>query len=94
MDVCELTLVTLVVLEGLHGQEAGTSGEELMGELSLVVRLVDLLVVVASLIWETRQQELQARQPWTSSPNPNILTEGWVGEFGSSFKKVSACSWI
>lgn len=47
-----LTLIALVVLEHLHGGEATGTGEELMAELGLVVRLVDLLVVVTSFIWD------------------------------------------
>lgn len=46
------TLPALLVLELLHGEKAGTTGEELMAELSLVLLLaVDLVVVVLSLAW-------------------------------------------
>jgi hypothetical protein len=45
------TLLALLVLEDLHGAEGGTTGEELVGELALMVGLVlvvDLVVVVLS----------------------------------------------
>lgn len=45
-----LTLFALAVLEGFEAGEGGTTGEELVGELGLVVRLVGLLVVVASFV--------------------------------------------
>ena len=46
------TLLTLLVLEDLHGSERGTAGKQLMAELALVVGLVlvvDLVVLVLSL---------------------------------------------
>lgn len=48
-DNSRLTLLALVVLEHLHGGEGSTTGEQLMAELGLVVRLVGLLVVVTGL---------------------------------------------
>jgi hypothetical protein len=41
-----LTLLSLPVLEHLHGHEGSTAGEQLVAELGLVVILVDLVVVV------------------------------------------------
>jgi hypothetical protein len=39
-----------VVLEDLHGSETSTAGKKLVGELSLVVRLIALLVAVTTFV--------------------------------------------
>lgn len=48
-----LTLLALMVLEGLEAGEGSSASEQLVGELCLVgaVRLVGLLVVIACLVW-------------------------------------------
>lgn len=47
-----LTLLALVVLEGLEASKGSASSQELVAELGLVVRLVGLTVVVTSLVCE------------------------------------------
>jgi hypothetical protein len=49
-SVNTLTLLALVVLEDLHGSETSATRKELVGELSLVVRLIALLVAVTTLV--------------------------------------------
>lgn len=81
-----LTVLTLVVLEGLEGHEGGTTGEELVGELGLVVRLVGLLVVVACLVWSRtsvscRQQCCQNAESHTETEHLGCVVSGlevWI----------------
>ena len=45
-----LALLTLVLLELVHGVEAGAAGEELMAELGFVVGLLDFVVVLLGVV--------------------------------------------
>ena len=53
-----LTLLALMVLEGLETSEGSTASYQLMAELCLVVRVLDLVVVVLCLSYDV----LSARQ--------------------------------
>lgn len=53
----KLTLVALVVLEGLEGHEGTGAGDDLVGELCLVVRLLDAVVVVLGVVCGERQSQ-------------------------------------
>jgi hypothetical protein len=66
-----------VVLEDLHGGETSAAGEELMGELGLVVRLVGLLVVVLTLVWVTVLVGVLAESCdlGVYSPQPNMIAD-------------------
>lgn len=74
------TLSTLLVLVVLHGSERGSTGDSLVRELALVVRLVtvDVAVVLLAVVWDW----LAGRTGSSKSadiPQPNILSEGiWL----------------
>ena len=53
-----LTLLALMVLEGLEASEGSAASYQLMAELCLVVRVLDLVVVVLCLSYDV----LSARQ--------------------------------
>lgn len=46
-----LTLFALAVFEHFHGHEAGSAGEDFVGELGFVVVVLDLRVLVTSFAW-------------------------------------------
>lgn len=48
---CELTLLALAVLEQLHGLKGGTTTNELMGEVALVLTVVHLVALLTALVY-------------------------------------------
>ena len=82
-DGCS-TFAALVVLERLEGHEGAGAGDQLVGELGLVVRLLDLVVVVLGVVCivANGQRRLVTRgtNGMLSAPKPNMFAvSSWVG---------------
>ena len=73
--VDRLALLALSLLKGVHGSERGTTSEELVAELALVVVVVDLVVGVGRFTFELLAYLSDGRSFKYSLPQPNILND-------------------
>lgn len=75
-----LTLFALAVFEHFHRHEAGSAGEDFVGELGFVVVVLDLRVLVTSFAWGGVCQWMNgwmwrgcSRGSGDCVPNPNMV---------------------